>query len=146
MIDLATPQSIADQFETAWNAHDMDRFGALFHDDATFVNRFASYWRGRDEIVAQHRFIHESVYRNSVLTFDTPDVDAIGEDVAVLHIWSRLSVGAAHPAGPHLVDTLIMAVATRRDGTWRIKAGENVTYLDPRTGKELLRDLADRQD
>ncbi|MBA3880295.1 MAG: DUF4440 domain-containing protein [Sphingobium sp.] len=134
------PQDIAPLFEAAWNAHDMTVFGALFHPDATFVNRFSAYWRGHDAILDGHRFIHETVYRDSVLKVDAPDVDMIGDDVAILHFWTRLQAGPAHPAGPHQVDTLIMAVATRREGVWQIQAGENVTYLDPRTGKGLLRD------
>lgn len=141
MSHLSEPQSIAPLFEAAWNSHDMDAFGALFHPDATFVNRFATYWRGRDDIVAGHRFIHEGVYRDTVLTVDAPDVDMVSEDVAILHMWSRASIGPAHPAGPHQVDTLMLVVVTRREGVWRIKAAENVTYLDPRTGKALLRDL-----
>lgn len=135
------PQSIAPLFEAAWNAHDMTALGELFHPDATFVNRFATYWRGHDQIVAGHRFIHEGVYRDSSLKVDAPDVDVVSDDVAILHFWNRATIGNAHPAGPHQVDTLIMAVVVRREGVWRIQAGENVTYLDPRTGKELLRDL-----
>ena len=144
MTDQSLPQSIAPLFEAAWNAHDMDAFGALFHPDATFVNRFATYWRGHEAILEGHRFIHETVYRDSVLQVDAPDVDPVSDDVAILHFWTRLQAGPAHPAGPHQVDTLIMAVVTRRDGIWRIQAGENVTYLDPRTGKGLLRDLTAR--
>lgn len=139
MDQQSEPHSIAPLFEAAWNAHDMAALGELFHPDATFVNRFATYWRGRDAIVAGHRFIHEGVYSDSVLKVDAPDVDPISDEVAVLHFWTRASIGKAHPAGPHQVDTLIMAVVVRRDGVWRIQAGENVTYLDPRTGKELLR-------
>jgi hypothetical protein len=51
----------------------------------------------------------------------------------------RLSTGVAHRAGPHQVDTLILAVLTRRDGAWRIQALENVTLTDRRTGETLLR-------
>ncbi|MCW0197536.1 hypothetical protein [Sphingopyxis sp.] len=58
----------------------------------------------------------------------------------ILHIWSRLSAGAAHPAGPHRVDTMILAVITRREGEWRIQALENVTLVDPRTGEPIVRD------
>lgn len=65
---------------------------------------------------------------------------AIGEDAAVIHFWSRLTVGAAHPAGPHSVDTVILAVLTREPEGWRIKALENVTLTDPRTGKVVLRE------
>jgi hypothetical protein len=64
----------------------------------------------------------------------------ISNDAAILHFWSRLTAGAAHPAGPHQVDTLLLVVATRRGGIWRIQAAENVTLVDPRTGAVVLRD------
>jgi uncharacterized protein (TIGR02246 family) len=117
----------------------MTAFGRLFHPDATFVNRFGSYWRGAEQIIAGHAGIHATIYRDSTLTNDAPDVDALSDDAAILHFWSRLTTGAAHPAGPHQVDTLILAVAARRDGAWRIQALENVTLTDPRTGAVMLR-------
>jgi len=136
---MTGPADIVNRFEAAWNAHDMDAFGRLFHADATFVNRFGTYWRGVDQIVAGHARVHASVYRDSILAVDPPDIDPISEDAVILHFWSRLSAGAAHPAGPHDIDTLIMAVATRRDAEWRIKALENVLLVDPMTGVPMLR-------
>jgi len=133
------PERITEQFEVAWNSHDMTAFGTLFHPDATFVNRFATYWRGIDEIVAGHRAIHDTIYRDSTLRVDPADVDRVGQDVAILHFWTRLTSGAAHPAGPHSADTLILAVATQHGDDWRIQAAENVTLSDPATGKEVLR-------
>ena len=133
------PADITVRFQEAWNAHDMDAFGRLFHADATFVNRFATYWRGVDQIVAGHAGIHASIYRDSTLAIDAPDVDPISEDAAILHFWSRLNAGEAHPAGPHQVDTLIMAVVARRNGEWRIQALENVTLTNPMTGAVVLR-------
>jgi uncharacterized protein (TIGR02246 family) len=133
------PADIAARFQEAWNAHDMAAFGRLFHSDATFVNRFGTYWRGVDQIVAGHVGIHASIYRDSTLANDVPDLDPISDDAAILHFWSRLSTGAAHPAGPHQIDTLILAVVTRRDGQWRIQALENVTLANPMTGEARLR-------
>jgi hypothetical protein len=52
-----------------------------------------------------------------------------------------LTVGTAHPAGPHAVDTLILAVLKRQGSEWRIKALENVTLTNPRTGENVLRDV-----
>jgi len=133
------PEEAPHAFAAAWNAHDMAAFAALFHGDASFVNRFGHYVRGVDEIVAMHRPIHETIYRDSTLANELIDLTAIGDDVAIVHFWSRLTVGAAHPAGPHSVDTLILAVLTRRDGDWRIQALENVTLANPRTGEPVLR-------
>ena len=95
--------------------------------------------RGVEEIVALHRPLHETIYRDSTLENELISVDPISDDAAIVHFWSRLSTGAAHPAGPHQVDTLILAVLTRRDGDWRIHALENVTLTDPRTGETVLR-------
>jgi len=50
---------------------------------------------------------------------DAADIDRVGDDTAILHFWSRLSAGAAHPANPHQADTLPLIVATRRDGEYR---------------------------
>jgi len=135
----AGPGDIPARFEQAWNAHDMAAFARLFHPDATFVNRFGTYWRGVDAIVAGHARIHASVYSDSTLTNDAPDIDPISDDAAVLHFYSRLSAGDAHPAGPHRIDTLILAVVTRRQGEWRIQALENVTLVNPMTGEPVLR-------
>lgn len=134
------PADIPRQFEAAWNAHDMTAFAALFHRDASFVNRFGTYWRGVEAIVAGHRTIHETIYSDSTLAFDPPDVDPLGKDAAILHAWCRLTTGAAHPAGPHDTDTLLLIMATRRDDVWRIQAAENVTLVDPRTGAPKLRE------
>ena len=133
------PHAVMAGFEAAWNAHDMTAFAGLFHPDATFVNRFATYWRGVDAIVAGHRAIHEGIYRDSVLRVDAPDLDTLSPDAAILHVWTRLTAGQAHPRGPHQVDTLILAVVTRHDGAWRIQAAENVTLIDPPSGREILR-------
>lgn len=134
------PEDVPAAFQTAWNAHDMNAFGGLFDEGATFVNRFGHYVRGIDAIVALHTPIHESIYRDSTLENELIDVAHIADGIAVIHFWSRLAAGAAHPAGTHEVDTLILAVLTRRDETWRIRALENVTLINPRTGETILRD------
>ena len=139
MTESAGPEAVASRFEAAWNSHDMEAFGALFQPDASFVNRFATYWRGVDGIVAGHRHIHETIYSDSTIKMDAPDVDRLSNDVAILHCWSRLTVGGAHPAGPHQIDTLMLVVTTRRDGEWRIQAAENVTLADPTSGRQVLR-------
>lgn len=138
--DMKHPEEALQAFQNAWNRHDMESFGALFHQDATFVNRFGRYVRGVEAIIEMHAPIHATIYSDSRLENELIDVVTIGTDAAVMHFWSRLTVGTAHPAGPHAVDTLILAVLTRQAGEWRIKALENVTLTNPRTGEPVLRD------
>lgn len=137
---LNNPEDAAAAFADAWNAHDMTALGGLFAADATFVNRFGRMVRGIDEIVAMHAPIHETVYSDSTLENEVMDVKLLSDNVAIVHFWSRLFAGEAHPAGTHQVDTLILAVLTRHDNGWLISALENVTLTDPRTGKQILRD------
>ncbi len=137
---MTRPEDVAERFQTVWNAHDMAALGLLFCEDATFVNRFGHYVCGVNEIIALHAPIHKTIYSDSTLQNDLIDVVLIGEDVAIVHFWSRLTTGVAHPAGPHSVDTVILAVLTRRDKAWLIKALENVTLTNPRTGEPVLRE------
>ncbi|MBW8814875.1 MAG: SgcJ/EcaC family oxidoreductase [Caulobacterales bacterium] len=136
---ISRPEDLPAAFQAAWNAHDMAAFGALFRDDASFVNRFATYTRGAAAIVELHRGIHETIYRDSTLANELIAVDEVAPGVAIVHFWSRLTTGPAHPAGPHAVDTLLLVVLAQRDAEWRIQAGENVTLTNPRTGETVLR-------
>lgn len=140
MNKVKRPEDAPAAFQAAWNAHDIIALGNLFDEDATFVNRFGHYVQGVDAIVALHVPIHETIYSDSTLENKLINVAQIADGVVVIHFWSRLAAGAAHPAGPHAVDTLILAVLTKRNEFWCIRALENVTLTNPRTGEEVLRD------
>jgi uncharacterized protein (TIGR02246 family) len=140
MTKLQRPEDVPGAFQAAWNRHDMVAFGELFDQDATFVNRFGHYVRGVEAIVALHVPIHETIYRDSTLQNELVDIAPIADGAVVIHFWSRLTAGAGHPAGTHVVDTLILAVLTKQNGSWCIRALENVTLTNPRTGEAILRD------
>jgi uncharacterized protein (TIGR02246 family) len=139
MYEMTRPEDVSAAFQAAWNAHDMVALGSLFHGDASFVNRFGHDVKGVDEIVALHVPIHATIYSDSMLENEVIDITPIGDTGAVVHFWSRLTVGDAHPAGRHVVDTLILAVLTPAAGCWLIKALENVALTNPRTGETVLR-------
>ncbi|KIK82913.1 SgcJ/EcaC family oxidoreductase [Pseudomonas koreensis] len=140
MTQIKKPEDAPGAFQAAWNAHDMAALGALFDPQATFVNRFGHFVRGVEQIVALHAPIHQTIYRDSTLENELIDIDPVADGVEIIHFWSRLSAGAAHPAGAHVVDTLILAVLIRQNEAWRIRALENVTLTNPRTGEATLRD------
>lgn len=136
---MTHPEEVAERFQAAWNAHDMAALGALFAEDATFVNRYAHFVRGVDEIVKMHAQIHQTIYRDSTLDNQMHDLKLLGQEAAIVHFWCRLQIGSAHPAGPHTLDTLLLTVLSRSPAGWRIQAMENVTLVDPRTGQPVLR-------
>lgn len=136
---MKRPEEIAEEFQKAWNSHEMAALASLFCEDATFVNRFGHYVRGVQEIVSLHAPIHETIYSDSTMENEVISTIPLGDDAAVVHCWSRLTVGKAHPAGPHSVDTVILAVLRLQSHGWRIQALENVTLTNPRTGEPVLR-------
>jgi len=117
----------------------MAALASLFCEDATFVNRFGHYVRGVQEIVSLHAPIHETIYSDSTMENEVIETISLGPGAAVVHCWSRLTVGPAHPAGPHAVDTVILAVLRLQSDEWLIQALENVTLVNPRTGEPVLR-------
>lgn len=138
---IINPEGIPLAFQIAWNNHDMKAFAALFHQDATFVNRFGHYVKGVDEIVALHQPIHETIYSDSKLENELIDITPMSDDICISHFWSRLTAGAAHPQGPHQIDTLILTVLIKKNNAWYIQALENVTLTNPRTGETILRNI-----
>jgi uncharacterized protein (TIGR02246 family) len=139
MIYMKRPEDLAEEFQEVWNTHEMAALGSLFCEDATFVNRFGHYVRGVQEIIALHVPIHETVYSDSIMKNEVIETIVLGDGVSVVHCWSRLTMGMAHPAGPHAIDTLILAVLKLHQGEWLIQALENVTLTNPRTGEPVLR-------
>ena len=139
MISMKHPEEIAEEFQKAWNSHDMAALASLFCEDATFVNRFGHYVRGVQEIVSLHAPIHQTIYSDSTMENEVIATIALSDKAAVVHCWSRLTVGAAHPAGPHAIDTVILAVLRLQSRGWLIQALENVTLTNPRTGEPFLR-------
>jgi uncharacterized protein (TIGR02246 family) len=95
MTRMTRPTDLPWAFESARSAHDMEAFGALFHHDATFVNRFATYTRGVDNIVALRRGSHETIHRDSTLENELIAVDQIAAGAAIVHFWSRLAAGVS---------------------------------------------------
>lgn len=138
---IINPEGIPLALQIAWNNHDMKAFAALFHQDATFVNRFGHYVKGVDEIVALHQPIHETIYSDSTLENELIDITPMSDDICISHFWSRLTAGVAHPQGPHQIDTLILTVLIKKNNAWYIQALENVTLTNPRTGETILRNI-----
>jgi len=138
---IINPEDIPLAFQATWNNHDMKAFAALFHRDATFVNRFGHYVKGINEIIALHQPIHETIYSDSTLENELIDVTSLTNDICISHFWSRLTAGLAHPQGPHQIDTLLLTVLVKQNNSWCIQALENVTLTNPRTGEIILRNL-----
>ena len=90
MIWMRHPEDLQQAFETAWNNHDIEFRGALFHKDVTVMNRFGHYRCGVEMMTKLHAPIHTAICSDSALKNELIDVVAFCNDVA-----SRLSLTVA---------------------------------------------------
>ena len=74
---------IAASFAATWNRHDMDEFGRLFHEDASFVNVIGMHMRGRPEIQQAHTSVHAGPYRDSSLVLEVAEARELAPNVVV---------------------------------------------------------------
>jgi len=127
------PEALADGFVRAWNSHDMKAFGALFAEDADFVNVAGTWWKGRAEIQAMHERSHASRFKTSVLSKTGTRVRMARPDLAVLHVSWELT-GAVDPEGKALPARrgVMQMVAARQEEGWRIIAAQNTNEAPPR--------------
>ncbi len=125
------------RFAEAWNRHDMDAFGALFGQDADFVNVTGQLWKGRKEIQRRHAYTHGAIpreaipealpanygiFKSSTYHFDRVDVRLLGPDLAIAHgAWTML--GDTRTSEPRRG---MMTFTLARDGDiWLYEAVQN---------------------
>ena len=131
------------RFAEAWNRHDMDAFGALFTQDADFVNVTGQLWKGRKEIQRRHAYTHGAIpreavpeaapanyaiFKSSTYQFDRIDVRMVRSNPAIAHgAWTMQGdTRTAEPRRGMMTFTII------RDGdNWLYEAVQNTEINRP---------------
>jgi len=120
-------REIVTQLEAAWNRHDMAAYGALFHDDAEWVNVVGMHWRGKAEVMKAHTAFHETIFKNCQLHGEAVSVRKVAPGTVVA-VWAHRQDAYATPSGNQQAATFnrLTLVVTQRDGRWHISHGHNV--------------------
>jgi uncharacterized protein (TIGR02246 family) len=132
MTGFNQPREIVDAFAETLNAQNPEALGALFIEDAEFVNILGMRMRRREGIVAGHAWAFAGPLRGRHIRFDQVDELRVTNDVAVLHghcVRERLPDAPAEglPDGRS-----VLVFVTRRDPEgWRAVAATNVTEAPP---------------
>jgi len=116
----------------SWNRHDMHSLGALFAEDAEFVDVFGNWFRDRQAIERALAERHKTVFKESrfrekemVVRFETGDV-------AVVHAVVELSGAFDRQSQPLPPGSGVMTfVLTKVEGDWRITAFQNTAIVAP---------------
>jgi uncharacterized protein (TIGR02246 family) len=123
-------RAVADQFIDAWNRHDMVAFGALYADDADFVNVVGTWLKGRAEIQRHHETIHLGRMKTSHLTSLETEVRSLSPDVVIVHVRWELT-GQVGRDGEQLPTRqgLLSHVVRRSAGAWLIASSQNTDIV-----------------
>lgn len=120
--------AIVDRWEQAWNSHDMEAFGSLFHEDGVWILWTGEVWKGRKTIQDGHAAVHKTVFRDSVQRERLEELTFVGPDAAVIRFYSTLT-GDERAPGETIRSRKILIV-TKRAGTWKVGWGQNTRLAD----------------
>ncbi|RRB17929.1 YybH family protein [Larkinella knui] len=117
-------QSVIKKYEEAWNRHDAKALAEQYHTDATWVNWFGAYYKGRAEIEQHYQTTHSTYFKTTHFTTRSiEDITLIKPDMALVHVRTDLSGDERYPGQTFRFRRTI--VLTNKDGDWRILAGQN---------------------
>lgn len=111
-------------YEDAWNRHDPKGLADNYTIDATWVNWFGAYYKGRDDIQFHYQQVHSTYFKAThYYTRAIEDITYINSDVAISHIRTGLDGDERFPG--QTFEFRRMIVLVKRDGVWKILAGQN---------------------
>ena len=113
----------------AWNAASGTEFAQYCEEDADFVNIYGMHARGREAIAAGHDHIFRTVYAGSRMEFSVSQVRFLREDVALVHVRTRLKVPQGPLAGE--LNSVPSMVMRRGDSGWSVAAFQNTLLGNP---------------
>ena len=117
----SNPQSTADRFVAAWNAHDMKAFGSLFKSDAIWVPVANQMDVGRAQILKDLGEAHRTWASATSVRHTAVRVQMLRKDVATLFFHAEFLVdGKVVPD----VERAIILVVTKEKSGWQIASGQ----------------------
>lgn len=85
-----TGEAVARAFFDCWNEGDADGIGALFVEDADFVNVVGFWWRNRRAIRKAHDYGFRRIFQNAKVEITELAVRELTPDIHVVHTVSTL--------------------------------------------------------
>ena len=128
------PADFPKAFAEAWHSRDGHSIGALFAEDADFVNVTGLWWRTRDAISKAHDYALKSFFADSTLKPGVTRMRMLGADHAIVQCRFTLS-GQKSPDGETAGtrQTILTFVLHRTDNGWQAVAAQNTDIVP---GKE----------
>ena len=117
-------KTVISKYEQAWNRHDAKALAEQYHTDATWVNWFGAYYKGRSEIEKHYQTTHSTYFKATQFTTRSiEDITLVKPDMALVHVRTDLSGDERYPGQTFRFRRTILL--TNKEGGWRILAGQN---------------------
>jgi uncharacterized protein (TIGR02246 family) len=132
--DLSAIRTILADLAACWNRADGAGYGALFTDDADYIDVTGARTQGGAAIGQLHQFLWDRFLKGSILdTNGEADIQLIAPDVAIVIATgaAKLAGQATAPADRQSINTTVLV---KRDQVWRIRAFQN-GRVQPFAGK-----------
>jgi len=114
-------KAIGAAWAEAWNAGDMDAIGALYAEDADYVNFFGETISGQAAVQATFSELSSTVYQGTTIEVEPVAVTFVAPDVAVTDsVWKLTGVPDDAPSLPTEGQSTVVAVK-QGDG-WKVAA------------------------
>jgi len=114
-------RGIEAQWETGWNAHDVEAMSRLLTADADLINARGRRARGRDEFIENNNAAHRGVYRESVWKTHEVEVKFATPELAIVHVyWSLRGDLDEHGKKRPEHQGISTRVVVKREGRWLI--------------------------
>jgi len=122
--EQAAVKLLVTNYENAWNRHDPAGLADQYDTNATWVNWFGAYYKGKKDIQEHYAIVHRTYFKAThYYTRSIEDLIFLTSDIALAHVRTGLSGDERFPGKVFEFRRTILL--TKRSGAWHILAGQN---------------------
>jgi uncharacterized protein (TIGR02246 family) len=138
--DIEAIANIENQWETAWNHHDIGSMVRLFAPDADVVNLAGQWFKGRAAFAKSLEGLHSAKTKESIWHTEQIQTSFLTPEIAIVHVYFSSS-GERNPDGSPMPPRrgIFTRVEAKRDGRWVIVASQVTKIVPPETADEIER-------
>ena len=125
-------RSVAEAWQKAWNAHDMEALADVVDEHVDFLTVGGRWLKGLAAFREHHASLHGAVAKESTVHIMGTHAQALSRDALLVQVdhsakGDGLADGTARP--PH--HRYFVWVLTQSDGRWRVRASTNTEIVIP---------------
>ncbi len=126
--DEKSIREIVQNIQDAWTAGDSVKFADQFTDDVDYTVWNGIQIRGREENIAGHKQIFETIYKGTQLKADVRKIRFLTDNVAAVHLEGNLYKDGKLFAGqPTVVPVMIFM---KEDAKWKVVVFQNTPIIN----------------